>query len=131
VSHATSKLLTCRFVAQTNAAGYTALHVAAAASASECILELLDNGALVDLTDIFGNSPLHVMVAASDSEYSVLLLLTHRADPNLCNDDGNSALHIAALHNHHRSLQQLLLHGGDPTALNVFGLSPHILAVRR
>ncbi len=119
------------FAAQTNAAGYTALHVAAAASAGECIAELLVNGAPVDGTDILGNTALHVMVAASDAPESVLLLLNYRADPNIGNDDGNSALHIAALHNRHRCLQQLLLHGGEPAKFNVYGLSAHDLAMRR
>jgi hypothetical protein len=119
------------YFAQTNAAGYTALHVAAAACAYECVAELLHNGALVGSTDIFGNTALHVLIAASDAANSVSLLLSHRADPNFSNDDGNSSLHIAALHNRHSSLQHLLLHGGDTSVLNVYGLSPHALAMRR
>jgi ankyrin repeat protein len=115
---------------QANAAGYTALHVAAAASANECVALLLNNGALVDTTDIFGNTALHITLAAGDSTDCVLRLLTARADPNLCNADGNTALHIAALHNRSNCVQQLLQHGGDPSILNVYGLSAYAVALR-
>ena len=115
---------------QVNAAGYTALHVAAAASANECIAELLSNGASVDCTDIFGNTPLHVAVAAKDACDNVLRLLTARADPNAGNSDGNSALHLAAMHNRPSCLQLLLQHGAQPSLLNVYGLSVHAVASR-
>jgi hypothetical protein len=115
---------------QANAAGYTALHVAAAASASECIAELLDNGSSVDCADIFGNTPLHVAVAASDACDNVLRLLTARADPNVGNSDSNSALHLAAMHNRPGCLQLLLQHGAQPSLLNVYGLSVHLVASR-
>ena len=115
---------------QPNAAGYTALHVAAAAAAAECVAELLQHGASVDCTDIFGNTPLHVIIAASDYADSVTRLLTARADPNHLNDDGNSPLHIAAMHDRAGCMQQLLQHAGDPSITNVYGLSPHDISVR-
>lgn len=115
---------------QSNAAGYTALHVAAAASANECVAFLLNNGALVDAIDIFGNTALHIVIAAGDSTDTVLRLLTARADPNLCNTDGNSALHIAAQHNRSKCVEQLLQHGGDPSILNIYGLSACAVALR-
>jgi ankyrin repeat protein len=115
---------------QANAAGYTALHVAAAASAADCVAELLINGAPIESPDIFGNSALHVSIAASDSTEPVLRLLTARANPDLANADGNTALHIASLHNRSSSLQLLLQHGGDQSILNVYGLSARVIAER-
>jgi ankyrin repeat protein len=59
-----------------------------------------------------------------------LRLLTARANPDIGNADGNTALHIAALHNRSSCLQQLLQHGGDQSIANVYGLSARVIAER-
>ena len=69
--------------------GRTALHLAALSGFLEGARALIEHGAIVDVRDSVGNTPLAHAVA-NDAESVVLLLLRHGADPLATNDHGVS-----------------------------------------
>jgi ankyrin repeat protein len=74
---------------------WTALHFAARDQNRGVVQVLLEGGAPVDATDVFGNTPLlHAIGPSSDPDLIALLLL-HGADPGRENRYGVSALALA------------------------------------
>ena len=55
----------------------------------------------------------------------VALLLQQKADPNLSNRQGNTALHMAMIHDTEGSVGELLIEkGADDTIENMYGMNP-------
>jgi len=71
------------------------LHAAAAGRHSEILWLLIASGAPVDVVQRGGYTPLHSAAHNGDTD-SVRALLSAGADPNLPNDDGQTAVDLAA-----------------------------------
>ena len=94
--------------------GKSALHLAAADKQSSLLGLLLKRGADVNARDNFGNTPLLLATDAATAR----TLLENKADPNLVNDDLNSALILAAQRGNEELLRLLLEAGADPNIVN-------------
>lgn len=124
-----------------NAAGCTALHVAAREGRAACVASLLSAGARVDATDKTCSTPL--LAACSRSRPgAVAALLERGANPRAADYRGDTALHAllrgfaaetdrGAYEDTLVCLQLLLLHGADPCAANEEGETPFAAAVHR
>jgi ankyrin repeat protein len=78
--------------------GWTALHFAAHENNFAITKMLLDNGAAVDLKEIYGNTALFKAVFSSRGNGDIIkLLLDHGADRNLKNNYGVSPYDLAHL----------------------------------
>nr|CAB3264924.1 85/88 kDa calcium-independent phospholipase A2-like [Phallusia mammillata] len=73
--------------------------------------------------------PLHVMVLRSRLEAAVALILGN-ANVNGRGKNGNTALHLAIIHDYVMLVKMLLLFGADHSLRNDFGETPGLLAVR-
>jgi len=72
------------------------LHFAAQNSDTEAIAQLIDSGALVDLTDNHGNSPLSRAVFSSAGNFDAIrMLLSAGADPDRANNYGQTPRGLA------------------------------------
>jgi ankyrin repeat protein len=78
--------------------GSMPLHYACEFGREAVVSLLLENGAKVNVEDIFGNTPLHV-ASKEGNEDIVALLLEKDADPTITNDDGKTPLQIAQENN--------------------------------
>jgi len=81
-------------------------------------------GHFVDTQDRNGSTLL--MAACEHVQLAVVaFLLQHGASINMCNRQGNTALHLAMLHDTEGSIGELLIEkGADDTIENMYGLSP-------
>jgi ankyrin repeat protein len=80
---------------------WTPLHIAANEGHKEVLTMLLSSQQLVDINarSTMMRTPLHQ--AALKSQYgAVVTLINHDADINPIDDDGNTPLHLAAMHGH-------------------------------
>eukprot|EP00126_Sphaerothecum_destruens_P015311 Sdes_comp9264_c0_seq1m744 len=68
-----------------------ALHAAASYGHPELMEYLIENGAVVDLVDADGDTPLHVC----ESEFCTRILLQYGADPSKVNFENKTALQVA------------------------------------
>lgn len=76
--------------------GRTALHKAAENGHNDVVLALLEHGTDFDAQeDTFDQTPLH-LAALNGHKAVVQTLLDHRASPNIKDDDGWMAIHVAA-----------------------------------
>ncbi|KAI6073007.1 Ankyrin repeat domain-containing protein 35 [Aix galericulata] len=91
--------------AKLNAAGQSALHLAAAEGLTECLTLLLAHGAPPDAQNDD---------ASSGCASSVLLLCTHGAPLDVADAHGQTPLMLAARGNHAAVCAQLLQRGADP-----------------
>ena len=105
--------------------GRTAVHGAAAISATETMQALLDSGGDPNLQDRDGNTPLHLASAApllSGAVATIWLLLGAQADPGIANGEGRTALHLVASHHEQpRAVEALLAHGADANRRDSWG----------
>lgn len=101
-----------------NAAEYTALHICSVINSVEATRLLLEGGANPNIADDRGVTPL--IIATSLGYVGVVeALLDHpRIDPNVQDNQGDTALHLAVLNHHLRPLIALLSAGADPTVRN-------------
>ncbi|XP_029369325.1 ankyrin repeat and SOCS box protein 4 isoform X2 [Echeneis naucrates] len=112
----------------------TPLHTAARFAVPELVALYLAHGASVDAVNSFQETPL--MTAAfwafdskeqiySENHHLVCrLLLDHKADPNLQEEDNKTALHKAAWNCDHVLMQMLLEAGADTRAMDINGCAP-------
>ncbi|XP_014204313.1 serine/threonine-protein phosphatase 6 regulatory ankyrin repeat subunit C-like [Copidosoma floridanum] len=108
---------------------YTPIHlVYNSADQSEARLKimklLIDYGANLNSPEVYNfNSTLHL--AVEDQQISwVRFLLEHEADPNVLNNDYETALHCAMLNNSETITKLLLLYKADPNVTDLFNSTP-------
>jgi ankyrin repeat protein len=87
----------------------------------ERITQILDDSPeQVNITDDYGSTPL--MEAAFHDQVAVAnLLLDRGAEPNVQNQGGITALHLAT---HPQIIEKLLSQGADPTIEDIKGMTP-------
>ncbi|XP_041664245.1 ankyrin repeat and SOCS box protein 4 isoform X1 [Cheilinus undulatus] len=112
----------------------TPLHTVARFGVPELVALYLAHGASVDALNSLQETPL--MTAAfwafdtkeqiyrEDHHLVCRLLLDHRADPNLQEEDHKTALHKAAWNCDHVLMQMLLEAGADTRAMDINGCAP-------
>ncbi|RDW84057.1 uncharacterized protein DSM5745_04383 [Aspergillus mulundensis] len=121
--------------------GYTALHIAASCGHYRTCQVLIKAGACLYRSTMTGRTPL--LYAALQGDHKIVKLLL---DSETCttipdrdgntaplmttcvDNDGNSALHIAAEHGHLEAAKLLLSSRADPALPNFYGETPLILA---
>ncbi len=108
----------------------SALHIAAAWGKRECVLELLEAGADLNVKDPKGWTP--VFWCAFSGRHKLLEVLIKRgADVNVRDDHGKTPLHIAAEQGHLAAVATLVGSGAVVMAKEADGASPLHLAARR
>lgn len=106
--------------------GRAALHKAVEARDLKSAKILIENGAFVNAQDIAGDTALHL---CNDSRMIALLLVDGKANPNIPNIDGISALHSAVQRMDANSVRLLLKHHAKiDVADNLRWLTPLHLA---
>ncbi|MDX1292947.1 MAG: ankyrin repeat domain-containing protein, partial [Hyphomonas sp.] len=97
----------------------------------ELLKVLLEAGAMPNVTDKTGHTPLHF--AARDQRWAnIALLLAHGADPNIRNENGETPLLLLSSSEYHsdtpenitRSAALLIEYGADPNIGDADGLLP-------
>ncbi|MEO1582840.1 MAG: ankyrin repeat domain-containing protein [Pseudomonadota bacterium] len=78
---------------------------------------------LVDSTDCYGDTPLHILVRRGD-RYAVGLLLENGANPNAVGDMGETPLHVAVSEGDHVIVEKLVQSGAKSTVVSEFGDTP-------
>ena len=91
------------------------------------------NGTLntADMLDSHGNTPLHVCVMADNLLFFALFARNDDAHLTSPNEDGNTVLHLIAIHNRSRFLQYLDLSHLNTNVLNNKGQTPWNIALQR
>jgi len=98
----------------------TPLHNAATKEIAELLAQ---RGADINVSDVFGRTPLHR--AAEDGRiYVVSLLITKGADVNARDGVNNTALHGAAHYGHKQVVEILIKGGADLNIKNIDGRTP-------
>ena len=118
--------------ADVNAIGgfdWTALMVASVKGHVEAVRQLLRSGANPNLADIYGWTPL--MRAVYEERTAVVKVLLERPEVDLDaqNDQGATALHLAALKGNESLARALLLAGANSQVKNRSGRTPAEIAV--
>ena len=92
-----------------------------------------NNGTLhtADMLDNHGNTPLHVCVMADNLLFFALFARNDDAHLTSPNDDGNTVLHLIAIHNRSRFLQYMDLSNLNTNVLNNKGQTPWNIALQR
>lgn len=101
-----------------NSKGWTALKLAARKNLEKCVEVLLEHGADPDLVDVEQYTALHNAVSNPDI---LKLLLTKTKNVNMQNQDGETALYLAAERGLTGSALTLLEYGADPNIPNKEG----------
>lgn len=110
-------------VALRDSDGWTALHIAAAATSRRVVALLVDAGAAIDARTRDGDTPLHWAVRNRRAA-NALLLLERNASPTVMNNDGETPLHIAALRGDRDLVIALIARGALPAARDNEGRTP-------
>lgn len=101
--------------------GWTALIIAAAKGYLPIARALLINGADLNTRDVYGWSALMRATHTQRPAMVSFLLEQEGIDVNVRNDNGSTAIHIAAARGERELCAQLLRHGADPTITNRAG----------
>lgn len=112
----------------TTGEGMTALHLAAETGRHDVLQALLSRGADPDAATRRGDTPLHLATFGSAAETSMAALLDAGADIEEDNDDGVTALMVAARLGRPDVLGWLLAHGALVDARTVTGETALIMA---
>jgi hypothetical protein len=103
--------------------GNVPLHVASSKGDLGLMNYLLQNGAEVNIQDIFGNSPLHY-AADKGKRSAVELLIQAGANSNLQDFRGNAPLHLACANNDIDTVKLLLKFNADPEITDLNDMKP-------
>ncbi|XP_069477814.1 serine/threonine-protein phosphatase 6 regulatory ankyrin repeat subunit B-like isoform X2 [Ambystoma mexicanum] len=110
---------------------YTALHIAAQCCKPLVVQTLLGFGAQVQLKGGKAQeTPLHIAARIPDGEKVAEMLLKCGADVNVEQENGETAMHIAARHGNLKMITALIEDGGEPTWQSKVGDNPLHIAVR-
>ncbi|XP_006635908.3 transient receptor potential cation channel, subfamily N, member 1 [Lepisosteus oculatus] len=110
---------------------YTALHVAVQSCKPLVVQMLLGFGARVQLKGGKAQeTPLHIAARVKEGEKVAEMLLKSGADVNAEQENGETAMHIAARHGNLKMMQALIEEGGDVTSKSKAGESPLHIGVR-
>ncbi|XP_066571914.1 transient receptor potential cation channel, subfamily N, member 1 [Amia ocellicauda] len=110
---------------------YTALHIAVQSCKPLVVQTLLGFGAQVQLKGgKAGETPLHIAARVKEGEKAAEMLLKSGADVNDEQENGETAMHIAARHGSLRMMQALIEEAGDLTWKSKAGENPLHIAVR-
>jgi hypothetical protein len=104
--------------------------LAAIVGNEKCLKLLVENGAIIDLTNKNGKTALHLAVENGHKE-SISVLLKAGANINLANKYGQTALHWAAIAGNEKSLKLLLESGATIDMLNKYGQTALHLAAEK
>ncbi len=118
--------------ADVNAVGgfdWTAILVASVKGHVPAVRQLLVSGADPNLRDIYGWTPLMRAVYEEREKVVQALLEQPDVDLNVSNDQGATALHLAAVKGNEALIRSLLLAGADPSMGDRKGRTPENLAV--
>jgi ankyrin repeat protein len=112
-----------------NKDGKTALHLAVSVSNVVAVQKLLENGANPNITDNWGDSPLHVAAERRDGNPIIDLLLEAQkvkgmGDVNDINKEGRTALHCAAYESNEITAEHLVKKGADVNHRDNYGRTP-------
>ncbi|XP_052389010.1 serine/threonine-protein phosphatase 6 regulatory ankyrin repeat subunit B-like isoform X1 [Carassius gibelio] len=111
--------------------GQTALHIAVENCKSEVVQMLLGFGANVQLRGGKAReTPLHIAARVKEGEQVAEMLLKSGADVNAEQENGESAMHVAARHGALQMIRALIQEGGDVTWKSKVGENPLHVAVR-
>ncbi|OMJ65859.1 hypothetical protein SteCoe_37517 [Stentor coeruleus] len=115
---------------QDNHLGLTLLANSTKYGQTELCQYLLTQGADPNLSNIIGETPLHIAVDNSDFDLAELLL-QHKAEPNCMTIDGETPLHHSAFIGDRKIMNILLSYGADPNIIDTtLGRSPLHCAVQ-
>jgi ankyrin repeat protein len=92
--------------------GFSALHATVEGNCMPVIEFLMSKGASVDVRNILGRTPLH-MVAFKGHKEAAIYLLDHRAEINPKDNHGFTSLTLAAQEGHLPLVDLLVLRGAD------------------
>jgi ankyrin repeat protein len=97
--------------------GDTSLNRAIQRGDSATVEQLCKSGTDVNRRGLKYRTGLHTAILAGKKELYTLLL-DNKADPNLCDVDGSSVMHLAAEQDDVFWIREALAHGGNPNQLN-------------
>ncbi|KAN0047525.1 hypothetical protein ACTA71_001907 [Dictyostelium dimigraforme] len=100
-----------------------ALHAAAMAGYSDCVLALLGVGADINQPECYGNTPLHGACYTENADL-VDMMITMGADVNRTNKDLVTPLHVAALMGNSRVVEILVARGANCSLCDRNGDTP-------
>ncbi|XP_050993076.1 transient receptor potential cation channel, subfamily N, member 1 isoform X2 [Labeo rohita] len=110
--------------------GLTALHIAVENCKPQVVQMLLGFGAHVQLRGGRAQeTPLHIAARVKEGERAAEMLLKSGADVNAEQENGETAMHVAARHGALQMIQALIQDGGDVTWKSKVGESPLHVAV--
>ncbi|XP_066841963.1 ankyrin repeat domain-containing protein 35 [Anser cygnoides] len=115
--------------AKLNAAGQSALHLAAAKGLTECLTLLLAHGAPADAQNDDGSTALHLATIACQPQ-CVKVLLQYGADTRHMDGQHRTPLHWAASSGCASSVLLLCAHGAPLDVADAHGQTPLMLAAR-
>ena len=108
--------------------GDSALHYAMYFDQINLIELLLGKGVDVNVAGLQQNTPLHLACLIGRSNKTISMLLEHGADHTQVNEDGETALHVAAEGEYWDAVDILLVHGANVNAQTSKGMTPlHIV----
>ncbi|XP_059366352.1 serine/threonine-protein phosphatase 6 regulatory ankyrin repeat subunit B-like [Carassius carassius] len=111
--------------------GQTALHIAVENCKPQVVQMLLGFGANVQLRGGKAReTPLHIAARVKEGEQVAELLLKSGANVNAEQENGESAMHVAARHGALQMIRALIQEGGDVTWKSKVGENPLHVAVR-
>uniref|UniRef100_A0ABM0LU22 Uncharacterized protein LOC100376500 n=1 Tax=Saccoglossus kowalevskii TaxID=10224 RepID=A0ABM0LU22_SACKO len=110
---------------------YTALHISVQYCKPFVVQTLLGYGAQVQLKGgKAGETPLHIAARVKEGEKVAEMLLKSGADVNAAQENGETAMHIAARHGQLKMMQALLEEFGDTLCQSKTGENPLHISVR-
>jgi len=114
-----------------NAYNTTALHMAVAFNRIDIVSDLIQHGAYIDATNSAGDTPLIKIAELKTSAplTVAIMLLDAAASCDLQNENGDTALHKAALNNNTKLIALLLSHKADTMLKNKKNQTPSMVAV--